>query len=184
MFSKISRRYSLAFYNVAEKINKVDKVTQESKRILQLLKSSDELTLFFTSPIIREDKKIKIVEELFKGKVTNITLDFIKLLIVRKREPLISFILEDFLELKNEKDGIINIKVRSAVKLDKAEETKLKKRIEEYSKLKCIPSFKLDENLIGGFTVQVKDTILDASIQRQLQLLRSKFKEGSTNFNN
>ena len=62
-----------------------------------------------------------------------------------------------------------------------AEETKLKKRIEEYSKLKCIPSFMLDEDLIGGFTVQVKDTILDASVQRQLQLLRSKFKESNTN---
>ena len=184
MFSKISRRYSLALFNVAEKLKKVNDVTQESKRILELLKLSNELSLFFTSPIIREDKKIKIVEELFKGKVTNISLDFIKLLIVRKREPLLSFILEDFLDLKNEKDGITNIKVRSAVKLDKAEETKLKKRIEEYSKLKCIPSFELDEDLVGGFTVQVKDTILDASIYRQLQLLRSKFKESSTNFNN
>ena len=184
MFSKISRRYSLALYNAAEKLKKVNDVAQESKMILQLLKSSNELTLFFTSPIIREDKKIKIVEELFKGKVTNITFDFMKLLILRKREPLISYIFEDFLELKNEKDGITSIKVRSAVKLDKAEETKLKKRIEEYSKLKCIPSFELDEDLVGGFTVQVKDTILDASIYRQLQLLRSKFKESSTNFNN
>ena len=184
MFSKISRRYSLAFYNVAEKINKVNEVAQESEKILELLKSSNELSLFFTSPIISENKKIKIVEGLFKDKVTNITFDFMKLLILRKREPLISFIFEDFLELKNEKDGITNIKVRSAVKLDKTEVTKLKKRIEEYSKLKCIPSFELDEDLIGGFTVQVKDTILDASIHRQLQLLRSKFKECSTNFNN
>ena len=184
MFSKISRRYSLALYNAVEKINKVNEVAQESKRILQLLKSSNDLMLFFTSPIIREDKKIKIVEELFKGKVTNITFDFMKLLILRKREPLISYIFEDFLELKNEKDGITDIKVKSAEKLGEAEEKKLKKRIEEYSKLKCIPSYELDEDLIGGFTVQVKDTILDASIQRQLQLLRSKFKEGSTNFNN
>ena len=46
MFSKISRRYSLAFYNVAEKINKVNEVAQESEKILELLRLEQQKSLF------------------------------------------------------------------------------------------------------------------------------------------
>jgi F-type H+-transporting ATPase subunit delta len=180
MYSKISRRYSKALYKASEVQNKVKEVAQDSENILNLLKSSKDLSLFFASPIIRMDKKEMVVEDLFKGKISDLTYNFVKLLIKRNREELISYIFEDFLELKNEKEGVIDVAIKTVVKLNKNEESKFKKKIDDYTNLICVPSFQLDEDLIGGFTLQIKDTILDASIQRQLQLLKNKFKETET----
>ncbi len=180
MFSKISRRYSIALYKAANSLKKINEVAQDSTNILKLLNSSNKLSLFFASPIIRKDKKIIIVKDLFEGKISEITFNFIKLLIIRNRENIIYYVLNDFLELKNEKEGIIDVMIKTAVELNKSEETKFKEKIDDYTKLKCIPSYQIDKDLLGGFTVQIKDTILDASIQRQLQVLKNKFKETET----
>ena len=183
MFSKISRRYSIALYKAADNLKKIDVVARDSNDILNLLKSSNKLSLFFSSPVIRKDKKIMVVKDLFEGKISEITFNFIKLLIVRNRENIISYILNDFLELKNEKEGVIDVTIKTAVELNKTEESKFKKKIDDYTKLRCIPSYQIDKDLLGGFTVQMKDTILDASIQRQLQMLKNRFKETETIIN-
>ena len=42
-------------------------------------------------------------------------------------------------------------------------------------------SYDIDKTLIGGFVAQVSDIVIDASIERQLQLLREQFIKGSFN---
>jgi len=43
--------------------------------------------------------------------------------------------------------------------------------------MNCRAALEIDKSLIGGFTVQFKDTVVDASIKRQLEMLKIKFKE-------
>lgn len=176
MFSKATRRYSLALYEAAEEGKKLKKVATDSYNLIDLVKSSRDLHLLFTSPVIRNDKKMQIVELLFEKKIDRLTLDFIKLLITNNREALIVDVLDDFLELKNDAEGKTKASIKTAVKFDDAEKKKIKERIDGFTKLDCIPDFEEDVSLIGGFTVQVKDVVIDASIKRQLENLRNKFK--------
>jgi F0F1-type ATP synthase delta subunit len=49
--------------------------------------------------------------------------------------------------------------------------------LEIFSKKKVNADFLLDKEVLGGFTVQIKDSVIDASIQNQLENLRKKFKK-------
>lgn len=183
MFDKISRRYSQALFEEATNRKEIDAVSDDRKLILDTLKSSRELELFFKSPIIDKIKKRKVVESIFSGKVSKLMLNFLYLLIEKQRESQIVEILDNFNYWKNEKEGIIEVQVTTAVALNDDERKRIKATIDSYTHLKSEPHFTVDKSIIGGFVVKVKDTILDASIKRQLEILKKKFKEGDIALN-
>jgi F-type H+-transporting ATPase subunit delta len=177
MLSKAIHRYSLALYEAAEQSKQLDAVASDSNNLMGLLSSSKDLRLFFASPVIRSDKKNKLVESLFSKKISVLSLNFIKLLIKNKREGMLADILEGFLDLKNDAEGKIKADVRTAVQADDKEKKKVAEAINSFTGKKSIPEFSVDDSLVGGFTIQVKDVVIDASIKRQLENLRNKFKE-------
>jgi F-type H+-transporting ATPase subunit delta len=179
MVLRVSRRYSLALYDAAVKSDSLESVIADADMILGLLNSSRQLELFFKSPIISPVRKKKSVTELFGNKIEKLSLEFIFLLIKHKRENIIRILLEDFIFLTKEKKGIVDINIRTAVEMNDYEKEKIIREMEIFTKKKIIANFVIDKNVIGGFTVQVKDTIVDASIKRQLDNLKTKFKEAN-----
>lgn len=174
---KVDHRYSLALFNASESLGCLDLVAGDAINLIELLKSERDLYLFFSSPVIRSEKKINVVKDFFKNKINDLTIDFIKLLILRNREGMIVNILNEFLNLKDKKEGFLKVNIKSAVKLDEKMIDKFKVKFNEFTNLKCKAETGIDENLIGGFTVQYEDTMVDASIKRQLELLKEKFKQ-------
>jgi F-type H+-transporting ATPase subunit delta len=176
MLSKAILRYSSALFQAANSDKKLNQVAVDSNNLIGLIKSSKDLHLFFKSPVIKQEKKMKIIEALFKKKISQLSFEFIKLLIVHNREGLIVDILEGFLDLKNDSEGKVKAEVKTAVQFDVKEKKKMKGKIDGFTNKNSIPDFSEDKSLIGGFTIQVKDVVLDASIKRQLDNLRNKFK--------
>lgn len=177
MLSKAIHRYSLALYEAAEQSKQLDAIATDSNNLIEILNSSKDLRLFFTSPVIRSDKKVKFVESLFKEKISVLSLNFIKLLIKNTRENMLADILRGFLDLKNDAEGKIKANVKTAVAADDKEKQKIMESINSFTGKKSIPEFSVNDSLLGGFTIQVKDVVIDASIKRQLENLRNKFKE-------
>jgi F-type H+-transporting ATPase subunit delta len=174
---KVDHRYSLALFNASEEINCREEIAKDAINLINLLKNERELRLFFASPVIKNEKKIKIVESFFKPRLNYLMVDFMKLLILRNREGMIVNILKEFLLLKDDREGILNVNVTTAVKLENELEGKFKMIFDDYTKLNCRTEFETDEKIIGGFKVQFKDVVVDASIKRQLELLKNKFNE-------
>ncbi len=174
---RVSRRYSLALYNASVKAQMLETVISDAYVVLDILKKSHRLKLFFTSPVISPKVKTKVVAEVFQKNIGKLTLEFIYLLIKHSRENVIHIIFEDFINLTKERKGIIDVKVRTAVELDDKEKNKLISELEIFSKKKVDADFLLDKEVLGGFTVQIKDSVIDASIQNQLENLRKKFKK-------
>lgn len=178
MVSKAARRYSIAFYGLAEEKGKLEEVAKDISTVLDMLKSNRQLELFFESPIISKNKKNEVVKDVFEGKISKESKNFIDLLVLRGREKLLKDIFIDFLNLKKEKEGIVDVFVKTSVPLSDGEKAEMKKKLDSFTKLKSDMNFDIDKDIIGGFVAQINDTILDASIKRQLERLRTKFREG------
>ncbi|MEO8446976.1 MAG: F0F1 ATP synthase subunit delta, partial [bacterium] len=56
---------------------------------------------------------------------------------------------------------------------------RMKEKIDAYTHLKSDMTFEIDKSIIGGFIAKINDTVLDASIKRQLERLKVKFREGN-----
>jgi F-type H+-transporting ATPase subunit delta len=183
MHYKILRRYTLALYSIAEETKKLDEVKKDADFIIGMLNESRDLVLFFSSPVINKLKKKKIAKMILGDSISELSMNFIDLLIERKRDNLLKFIYEDYLALRNERLGIMNVKVKTAVELSEKEKENMQKKIDDFINLKSNPTFEVDKSIIGGFQISYKDTILDASIKSQLEKLKKLYKSGDAELN-
>lgn len=178
MLSKAARRYSIALYEVSESQGNIEQVSKDITEVLGLINSNTDLALFLLSPVINRIKKIEIVKEIFGGKLSELTMSFMILLLSRGREKLTKDVFTDFLNLKKEKNGIVDVSVRSSIELSDEEKGRMKEKIDGYTHLKSDMTFEIDKSIIGGFVAKINDTVLDASIKRQLEKLKIKFRQG------
>jgi F-type H+-transporting ATPase subunit delta len=169
---KIARRYTLALYEIAEELKQQEKIKKDFQLIKETIESSKELKIFLKTPIINSHKKKQTLDNIFSGKVSDITIKLLGLLTSKGRENFLYDISVDFLNLSNEKSGIVVANIKTAIGLNEKERKNLESKLSEYTGKK-IAAIK------GVFVAQVDDKIIDASIRRQLELLYEQLKKGS-----
>jgi F-type H+-transporting ATPase subunit delta len=108
-----------------------------------------------------------------------LTLKFVLLLASKGRELLLPGILRQFTILRDKRLGILNITVRTAVAFTPEEEASLVKQLEQTTGKKARMMWVLDRSLIGGFVVELEDTVWDASVRHQLEALKIRLVEGA-----
>ena len=135
------------------------------------------------SPVIKLQVKSSILNEIFKNKINSDSLNFLQFVIDKKREDLFVNIARKFLELKDEYLGILNVEITAAYEFTDDQKERLKKKFE--SELNKIIKLKyiIDKELIGGFIARAADTMYDASVKHQLEILRKQFLSGNVSLN-
>lgn len=174
---RIAHRYALAIFGVAEEMNKLEVVSKDFDFIRQIIKESKDFNLFLKNPIITTEKKKRVFSELLSNRVSEVTLKFIILLSSKNREALLPNIIEQFNQLRDEKLGILNVTARTAVKFTSAQELELVRQLGSATKKKVRVKYILDPSLKGGFSIQFGDTVWNASVQHQLEILKIKLTE-------
>ena len=89
----ISTRYANAFMGIAEKNNLFPQIIAEVKFISKTLSNSKELRNLLVNPTINSQKKITILNEIFNSHISKELSDFLKFLVVKKRENLLRIFL-------------------------------------------------------------------------------------------
>lgn len=175
--SRVANRYAEALMIAAEEAKILNDVSNNLTAIKELINSSNEFKLFLKSPVIKKDKKKEVFKSLFSNKIAPITLQFLLLITEKQREDLLLDIIDCFFKLQDEKLGYISLQVKSAVGLTEQQINKFKNQFEEYSKKKVRIEAEVEKELIGGFVARIGDTMYDASVKRQLQLLKQRLAE-------
>lgn len=183
MSSKVAYRYALSFLENAIEKNNLTSIAEDFKLIENTLKANSILEKTFSSPIIKPAVKVSILSEIFERRVTKETISFLKFLVAKNRENLIHDIVKKFLELKDEHLGILNVEVKTAVEFTDKQAAQLKTKLESQFKKTVILNFKVDNTLIGGFVAKINDTVFDASLSHQLNLLKKQLLAGGASRN-
>lgn len=181
--TKVTNRYAKALLELAISDNILDTVSSDLDYVQKSISSIRELSLLLKSPIVKRDKKKKIIHEIFNGKVSETVLKFCELIINRQRSELLTDIIQRFFELRDDYLNIKNVLVKSASELDEKQLNELKNILEERLNKKVRLTQSIDKKLIGGFIVQIDDTVIDASLKHQLEILKRKFLFGTEKLN-
>ncbi len=179
--TRAARRYAGALLQLASEMKKSEEVASDMQFIHDSIAASHDLKLFFESPIIDRFKKRDVARVLFEGKVNELTLHFVFLLVDKGREGLIYAISIDFAALLEELLGIVNAELRAPFEFEEKSKSDVQHKLEYLTNKKVRVSFSLDKSLVGGFLAQIGDTVYDGSVRRQLELLRRQFS-GETLF--
>ncbi|MBI1931151.1 MAG: ATP synthase F1 subunit delta [Ignavibacteriales bacterium] len=175
----ISTRYANAFMGIAEKNNLFPQIIAEVKFISKTLSNSKELRNLLVNPTINSQKKITILNEIFNSHISKELSDFLKFLVVKKRENLLTDIMKRFLNLADEKLNNANVNIISAIELSIDQKTNIETKLKEMLNKNIIAEYEIDNSIIGGFKAKFNDSIIDASIQHQLELLKKRLLKQS-----
>ena len=181
--SKVSTRYANSLLSSASDKGTLDTVAKDMELIYSTVKSSGELSRTLSSPIIKPQLKSSILEEIFSKRISGDAMDFLKFIVEKNREDLLESIVSKFLDLRDKKLGIVIVQVRSAVPMTDAQKKKLRESYEKLLNKKVRFDFAIDPAVIGGFIAKVGDTVYDASLKNQLEILKKRFLKGGASLN-
>ena len=176
---KVSARYASSLLDSAIQKNMLETVSNDIEFVYSVLKQNPNLNRMLENPVVKPEIKSSILEEIFKSKINSETMEFMLFVIKKKREEILSSILEKFKELRDIKLGFVNVNVAVASEFSDSQKNELQNKLQNMLKKKVRMNYKIDEKILGGFIVQAGDTVYNASIKHQLDLLKKHFVEDS-----
>ncbi|HBC93203.1 MAG TPA: F0F1 ATP synthase subunit delta [Pelotomaculum sp.] len=183
MRGPVAGRYAQALYDIAsEKTalpkykSMVDRIESELKAVRTILDDNIELQRLLYHPQITAAAKKELLDRLFQGKISEVTGNFLALLVDRRRETYFSDIVDEFVALANTNRGIIEARVTTAVELKDTEKGELSSILAKLTGKKVQTSYAVDPSIIGGVIVRMGDKIIDGSVKTRLASLKERLK--------
>ncbi len=177
---RVARRYAQALMDIAEEQQAVEEVAADLDSVDAALRASRALRLLLTSPVVREGKKNAVFQELWGSRLHRCTMAFLLLLIRKQREGVLPEVIGEFAALRDQKLGVVGAEVRTAVPVSTAQEKELGARLSRSTGKTVRIRTTVDPSVRGGLVVRIGDTVVDASVRRQLERLRERFLEGGS----
>jgi len=95
---RLAARYAKSILDLAIEKGELEAIHGDMLLLKQACRDSKELESLLRSPIIKADKKGKILQAIFAGKISPLTSAFITLLLNKEREGYLSGIASAFVE--------------------------------------------------------------------------------------
>ncbi len=176
--SRVTKRYAKALFELAKENDLLAGVDKNLAYLRQIAEKSDQFQEILISPVIQMSKKKEVFEKLFRAELSELTINFLNLLLLKNREPLLLDIIDQFDKLKDAAEGIVRGHLFSASEFDDKQKKLLVEQLEKMTGKQVVLQEDLDKTLLGGFVVRLDDTVIDSSLKTQLTRLREKMISG------
>lgn len=170
---RVASRYAQSLLDIAKEKNLLERIESDANAFLKLTKESRQFDLMVQSPIITSDKKWVVIEKIFGGDFHEITLSFIKIVLRKKREIILSQIFRQYLAYYREMKGILAATVYTAVPVSDKIKEDIKNFLQKQTSSQVELDTQVNADILGGFVIKYEDKLVDASVATQLKSLRN-----------
>jgi F-type H+-transporting ATPase subunit delta len=173
---RVTGRYAKSLIDLALEKNSLEQVHQDALFLQRVCRGSRDLVAVLRSPVISADKKLRILEQVSAGRIGPLTGAFNALLVRKGRESQLPEIIDDFLEQYNRIMDIHTVKLTTAARVGEDLQNTLRDKIKRDLSLEnVVLESGVNEDLIGGFTLEFDGKMVDASVARELKDIRKQF---------
>jgi len=155
----------------------LEKVYADMLWLQELCSISPDFVNMLRSPIITTDKKLKIVQAITSGKISEITSGFNRLLITKNRESILPEIATAFITSYKKYKNIHTVNLTTASPVSDTIKNAIIEQVKKsagYDNIELIT--RVNEKLIGGFVLQTGDQKVDASVAYDLKFIARQFE--------
>lgn len=143
--------------------------TSDLELIQEVMKSSHDFMHIMSNPAIDLNVKYSILDEIFKNKIDEKVLQFVKILADKGRLGEFDEILTAYKERVNEANNVKLVEITSAIELNEDLKTRIINKLGEKLNKKIIPAWKIDREIISGLVFKIGDDIVDTSIRNKIE---------------
>jgi F-type H+-transporting ATPase subunit delta len=172
--STVAKRYASALFQIAKEQDMLGSIEEELRVVKEVFEYNSELKALLKSSRVPNAKKKEIIRTAF-GSVSAYVLNTLMILVDRHRVNEITEVVNQFIELSNDEQGIAEADVYSVRPLSDAEREALSATFAAKVGKKSlrIENF-VDSNLLGGVKLRIGNRIYDGTLSGKLVRLERK----------
>jgi len=175
--SQVASRYAKSLIVLAEEKGQLEGVYADMLLVKKTVLENKELRLMIDSPIVKADKKEKVLKAIFTGKISDMSMKFFDILIRKRRESLIDDVAIEFDKQYMIYKGIITAEVTSVEPLTSEQREKVQKIIQGIDDKKVELTERLDPSILGGIIIRIGDKQIDHSVAGKLKAFKAEFSK-------
>jgi F-type H+-transporting ATPase subunit delta len=171
----IARPYAEAAFALAREENALP-VWSERLRYLEAIVADPGVARALDNPNLTAGDKASLLLSIAAERLDTTGRNFVRVLVEADRVALLPQIAALFDALRNEAEGVATARIDSALPLSDAELATLTATLAKRFGKKIEATVNVDPGLIGGARITVGDTVIDASVQAQLQSMANQLR--------
>ncbi len=169
MAKLVSKTYGDALFEVALEEDKLDQFLEEVKAVKAAVDENQDLFKLMSHPKVVKEEKIKVVEDIFSGKVSRELVGLVRMIVDKGHFEQIDSVFTYFIDEVKEYRNIGTAYVTSALELTDAQKSAIEKRLLETTKYVTFEMhYNVDAAIIGGLVIRIGDRVVDSSVRTKL----------------
>ena len=178
MAKLVSTTYGEALFELAAENNKEEEFLGEITALKGLLKENPEFGSLMNHPKILKEEKLKVLEDVFSGRISRELLGFLHLVVAKDRYGEIDGILDFFIGKVKQHQGIGIANVATAVSLNEDQKKEIENKLLATTPFDRMEMhYQVEEDLIGGMVIRIGDRVVDSSVKtKRFELQRELLK--------
>ena len=169
MAKQVSKTYGSALFEVAMENNTLDTTLEEVLFVKQTFLENEDLSKLLLHPNIEKEEKIKVIENIYKGKVSNELTGLMTMLVTKGHQKEFISVFDYIIAAIKEEKGIGVAYISSAIELSKNQKERIEQKLLATTKYKAIEgNYTVEKDLIGGLVIRIADTVVDSSLKTQI----------------
>lgn len=172
--SVIATRYAESLFELAKEEKQTEEYAKDMQALSTIFEEDPALVRFFAHVLVEDDSKYKVIDETLSGQIQAYICNFLKLLIKKRRIGYIVEICKEFHELYFEHLGIEEGTLFTSFDISEEKVKEIEQAVSRKEGKTIQLRIKKDTSVIGGIKIQLKNHVIDGSIQNQLETLKKE----------
>lgn len=170
----IAERYASAIYDIAKSSDNIGEIRETLNLLMEKYEEEEEFRKFLSDPVITVEEKEDFLKKSFDF-VSEKALRIVNYIVKKGRLSLISHIKEEFLKIYYAENDKLPITAIFVKELSENQKEKLIRKLEKKYGKKVVLNLKVDESLIGGGIVKIRNEVINGSVKHQIENLKKMF---------
>lgn len=173
---QLASKYATAIFEIAKDEKNLDGYDTDLGKVRAEVFAIPEAVKFFQNPLVPQQAKKDLLRRAFDKEISETVMNFLMLLVDKKRIGVFNEIYDIFTSLKNKEQGILIADVTTAFPLTKKQQDALIKKLTTLTgrKIKVRPH--KDESILGGLVLKIGDKLIDGSAAGRLRALQTAMR--------
>ena len=174
--TRVGSVYAQALYDLARDENMAREILGELENLNISFEAAPDFLRLLSTPNMSKDARIKVIDDCFSGKLRPYVINFLKILTEKGYIRQFSDCCEAYRDLYNEDNGILPVKVVTAVPISEQQAGRLSEKLSAITGKTVQLNNTVDPECIGGVRLDYDGKRVDDTVRHRLDAVRSLLK--------